>query len=83
MLTLPAERRKRKERVACPTPSIAISVARWDWPGNRVTWRNKGERDRNDERCAVLYAKMQESAQTILALGEREMDGHKAKGKWD
>ncbi len=43
----------------------------------------QGERDRNDESCAVLYANMQESAQTILALAEREMDGHKAKGKWD
>lgn len=43
----------------------------------------QGDRERNDESCSLLYSRMQESAQAILALAEREMEGHKAKNKWD
>lgn len=42
-----------------------------------------GDRERNDESCGLLYARVRESAQAIQELAQREMEGHKTKGKWD
>ncbi|MBI2303243.1 MAG: hypothetical protein HYU86_00655 [Chloroflexi bacterium] len=43
----------------------------------------KGDQDRNDDSCGLLYARVRASATEILELAKKEMEGHQSKGKWD
>ncbi len=43
----------------------------------------QGHKECNDETCGHLYARIRESADAILTMAEREMQGHKAINKWD
>lgn len=44
---------------------------------------DEGDRDRNDESCAILYGILRDMAYRIRRLAEEEFINHKANGKWD
>ena len=43
---------------------------------------DKGDKDREDTGCGVLYGVLRDSAYKILQLAEQEKEHHKAKGWW-
>ncbi len=43
---------------------------------------NKGDADREDTGCGVLYGVLRDSAYKILQLAEEEKSRHQAKGWW-
>jgi hypothetical protein len=43
---------------------------------------DRGDKDREDTGCGVLYGVLRDSAYKILQLAEQEKEHHKAKGWW-
>ena len=43
---------------------------------------DKGDLDREDDSCGVLYAFMRDSAYKIMQMANRERDQHIKAGKW-
>lgn len=43
----------------------------------------KGDLEREDVGCGVLYGIIRDSAYKIRKVAERERDGHRRKGAWD
>jgi hypothetical protein len=43
---------------------------------------DRGDKDREDTGCGVLYGVLRDSAYKILQLAEQEKERHKAKGWW-
>ena len=43
----------------------------------------RGDRDRNDASCGILYGILRDSAYRLRALAQRECDHHRDEGKWD
>lgn len=44
---------------------------------------DRGDRDRNDPSCGILYGILRDSAYRLRALANQECDHHRDEGKWD
>jgi len=44
---------------------------------------DKGDMQREDDSCGVLYGVLRDSAYRVKDAAEREIESHKRKGKWD
>jgi hypothetical protein len=44
---------------------------------------NKGDIDRNDDSCGVLYGLARDYANRLMREANREKDKHKSSNKWD
>lgn len=44
---------------------------------------DEGDRDRNDDSCAILFGILRDSAYRIRKLAEEECEKHGRKGEWD
>jgi hypothetical protein len=44
---------------------------------------DNGERDSDDDGCILLYGIIRDCAYRIKAEAEREIEAHKANGKWE
>ena len=44
---------------------------------------DKGDLNRNDNGCGVLYGVVRDSAYKIKDMAEKELEEHKKTGKWD
>ena len=42
-----------------------------------------GDRDRTDASCALLYARVRDTAYQLRRIAEEECEKHKQEGKWD
>ena len=43
----------------------------------------RGDRDRNDASCGILYGILRDTAYRLRALAKQECDHHRHEGKWD
>jgi hypothetical protein len=43
---------------------------------------DEGDRDRNDDSCAILYGILRDAAYRIRKKAEEECDRHRQQGKW-
>ena len=44
---------------------------------------DKGDMQRNDDGCGVLYGVVRDSAYKMKSMAEKEIENHKKRGKWD
>lgn len=44
---------------------------------------DKGDMQRNDDGCGVLYGVVRDSAYKMKSMAEKEIENHKKLGKWD
>ncbi len=44
---------------------------------------DKGDMEREDDGCGVVYGVVRDSAYKIKLLAENEVEKHKRRGKWD
>lgn len=54
-----------------------------EYTNQLLTMADKGDSQRNDDGCGVLYGIIRDSAYKIQNQARQEIDNHKKKGSWD
>lgn len=44
---------------------------------------DEGDRDSNDDSCAIVYGILRDTGYRLRRLAEKECENHKQTGKWD